>query len=132
MELSYVGFKTQLVKVDSNQSNISITLESDSQLDEVVVTGYGAERRSQITGAVASISPAEMSKNTAATLDNALQGKVAGVSVSANNSTPGGGVSVRIRGVGGIGNSEPLYVIDGMPITVSGNENSSPLSINKP
>ena len=128
LELSYVGFKTQLVKVDSNQSNISITLESDSQLDEVVVTGYGAERRSQITGAVASISPAEMSKNTAATLDNALQGKVAGVSVSANNSTPGGGVSVRIRGVGGIGNSEPLYVIDGMPITVSGNENSSPLA----
>tara|TARA_B110000046_G_C13020863_1_gene411099 strand:- start:1695 stop:4769 length:3075 start_codon:yes stop_codon:yes gene_type:complete len=128
LELSYVGFKTQLIKVDSSDNNISITLESDNQLDEIIVTGYGAERRSQITGAVASISPAEMNKNTASTLDNALQGKVAGVSVSANNSTPGGGISVRIRGVGGIGNSEPLYVIDGMPITVSGNENSSPLS----
>lgn len=125
---SYVGYDAA-EEVINGRTTINVSLKPNVQsLDEVVVVGYSAEKRSQITGAVASISPESLTKNTAASLDNALQGKVAGVSVTSNSAAPGGGVSVRIRGVGGVGNSEPLYVIDGMPITVGANENSSPLS----
>lgn len=125
---SFVGY-APIEEVINGRTTINVSLEPDARsLSEVIVVGYGAEKRSQITGAVASISPESLTKTTAASLDNALQGKVAGVSVTSNSAAPGGGVSVRIRGVGGVGNSEPLYVIDGMPISVGANENSSPLS----
>jgi len=125
---SYIGYASYKEAIN-NRTTINVSLKPNTQsLDEVVIVGYGAEKKSQITGAVASISTESLAKNTAASLDNALQGKVAGVSVATNSATPGGGISVRIRGVGGVNGSEPLYVIDGMPISVSENESSSPLS----
>jgi len=128
LTFSFLGY-TSSEEAINGRTTINVSLEPDAQsLGEIIVVGYGAEKRSQITGAVASISPESLTRNTAASLDNALQGKVAGVTVTTNSAAPGGGVSVRIRGVGGVGNSEPLYVIDGMPISVGANENSSPLS----
>lgn len=129
---TFVGFTTTEVAINS-RANINVTLKEDAQtLNEVVVVGYGSQKKSELTGAVASIDASQLTKNSAASIDNALQGKVAGVSVSVNNATPGGGVSVRIRGAGGINNSEPLYVVDGVIFAANGNENSSPLSFINP
>lgn len=126
--VSYIGYKTKEISING-QSSINIILEQDlASLDEVVIVGYGAQKKSQLTGAVATVSTSELTKSVSASVDNALQGKVAGVSVSTNNATPGGGVSVRIRGAGGLNNSEPLYVVDGVILVSNGNENTSPLS----
>jgi len=125
---SYVGYTPQEILINS-KTTINVTLQEDLEaLEEVVVVGYGGEKRSQITGAVAIIDTEALTKNNTASVDGALQGLTAGVSVTSNNATPGGGVSVRIRGAGGVNGSEPLYVVDGFPISVGGNENSSPLS----
>ncbi len=128
LTVSYVGYKLQEILLNGRTS-LQITMEEDlAALDEVVIVGYGGEKRSQITGAVSNIDTEALNKVNTASVDNALQGLTAGVSVTSNNATPGGGVSVRIRGAGGINGSEPLYVVDGFPISVGGNENSSPLS----
>ncbi len=128
LEFSYIGFKSKEISV-GDQTIINVVLEEDlSALDEVVVVGYGREKRSQITGAVALVDTEAITRTNTASVDSALQGLVAGVTVTNNNATPGGGVSVRIRGAGGVNGSEPLYVIDGFPISVGQNENSSPLT----
>ena len=129
---SYMGFISTVITV-GDKTVIDVILKADSEsLDEVVVVGYGSQKKSLLTGAVSSVSTKELNKSSVATLDNALQGKVSGVHVSTNNATPGGGVSVRIRGAGGINNSEPLYVVDGVPLAAQQNENSSPLSFINP
>jgi TonB-linked SusC/RagA family outer membrane protein len=129
---SYIGFVSTIITVDG-KTKINVKLKGDSEsLDEVVVVGYGSQKKSLLTGAVSSVSTEELTKSSVATLDNALQGKVSGVHVSTNSATPGGGVSVRIRGAGGINNSEPLYVVDGVPLAAQANENSSPLSFINP
>ncbi|AUP78936.1 TonB-dependent receptor [Flavivirga eckloniae] len=126
--ISYLGYTTKEVAVNGKTS-FSVLLDEDAAgLDEVVLVGYGSQLKSELTGAVASVDTEELTKATSATVDNALIGKVAGVQVSANSATPGGGMSVRIRGVGGVNSSEPLYVVDGIPISINPNENSSPLS----
>ena len=115
LELSYVGFKTQMVKVDSNQKNISIILESDSQLDEVILTGYGEVRRKDLTGSVAKVNGDELANIPAARVDQLLQGRASGVQVSAISGEPGARTTIRIRGGNSIqGNNEPLWVIDGI------------------
>ncbi|TYA74528.1 TonB-dependent receptor [Seonamhaeicola marinus] len=126
--VSYLGYTTSEVVVNG-QSTLSVVLQEDAaSLDEVILVGYGSQLKSELTGAVSSVNTEELTKATSATVDNALVGKVAGVQVSTNSAGPGGGMSVRIRGVGGVNNSEPLYVVDGIPISVGPNENSSPLS----
>ncbi|WP_346880948.1 TonB-dependent receptor [uncultured Algibacter sp.] len=128
ISISFIGYKTKEIPVDG-KTTINVKLEEDlAALDEVVIVGYGSEKRSQITGAVETIDTEALNRTNTASIDNALQGLAAGVSVTSNNATPGGGVSVRIRGAGGVNGSEPLYVVDGFPISVNGNENSSPLS----
>ena len=130
--VDFIGYEraeniTTIVSDETKNLDISLTTIVLSG-QEVVVVGYGSQRKSQLTGAVASISTEELTKGVAASLDYALQGKAAGVYVYSNSATPGGGVSVRIRGAGGINNSEPLYVIDGVPLTAGGSETNSPLS----
>jgi TonB-linked SusC/RagA family outer membrane protein len=111
---SYVGYKTQEAGVGSGP--ISVTLAVDEQkLSEVVVVGYGTQRREDVTGAIASVTEQDIKTQPVAGLDQALQGKAAGVQVSQNSGAPGGGVSIRVRGVGTVGNAEPLYVVDGVP-----------------
>ncbi len=111
---SYVGYQTQEVAV-SGRKEINITLTADSNaLNEVVIVGYTSEKKSAITGAVATVDMGELAKTKVSDVGQALQGQVAGVSVSANTGAPGDGLKIRIRGEGTLGNNEVLYVVDGV------------------
>ncbi|MET0243985.1 MAG: TonB-dependent receptor, partial [Flavitalea sp.] len=114
-----VGFTPQEVRVN-NRMTLDVSLVSTAtQLGEVVVVGYGTQRRQDVTGSVSSINAATIEKVPVNTVDQALQGRAAGVQVINNDGRPGGGVSVQIRGVGSLAanGNEPLYVVDGYPIS---------------
>ena len=114
---SSVGFAAQEVAVGS-QSVVNVTLAVDARsLNEVVVVGYGTQQRKDITGAISTVSAAQIEKVPVTTLDQALQGRSPGVQVTNNDGAPGGGVSVQIRGTGTFGDNTPLYVVDGYPIS---------------
>ncbi|WP_235003966.1 SusC/RagA family TonB-linked outer membrane protein [Aequorivita lipolytica] len=118
LTFSYVGFDTKEVKVGA-QNSINITLMPGASLEEVVVTGYSTRNQTVQTSAVVSISASELSQMAPTTsIDNMLQGKAAGVQVTAANGKPGQGAFVRIRGTGSLtaGASSPLYIVDGSPI----------------
>jgi TonB-linked SusC/RagA family outer membrane protein len=112
--VSSIGFMTQEINI-ANKSTIEITLQSDvKSLTEVVVTGYSSQSKRDITGAVSTVDTKELTKVAAPNVAQQLQGRVAGVTVTSNNS-PGGEATVRIRGFGTVNNNDPLYVIDGVP-----------------
>lgn len=116
IEVSYVGMKPVTVSIDGKET-ILVTLNiADSKLNEVVVIGYGTARRSDVSSAVSSVKAKDLKDLPVAGIDQALQGKVAGVSITNNSGQPGGGVSVRVRGITSVNGNEPLYVIDGVPI----------------
>ncbi|WP_372641539.1 SusC/RagA family TonB-linked outer membrane protein [Ancylomarina sp.] len=115
---SFVGMTTQEVVVAS--STLNIVLESTNLgLDEVVVVGYGTQKKSDITGAVSSVKGEDLKKTPSSNAVNALQGKVAGVTITKFGGAPGSGSSITIRGIGTVGNNEPLYIIDGLPGSMS-------------
>lgn len=131
--LSYIGFLDQNVKITS--SKLTIRLKGDVKaLDEVVVIGYGKAKRKDVTGSISSISGAELRKSSPTTIDQALQGKVAGVIVQQTSGQPGGGVSVQIRGLSSFGNNSPLYIIDGVIIGTGydGGAGTNPLATISP
>jgi TonB-linked SusC/RagA family outer membrane protein len=112
---SYVGYARQEVPITGANSNLTVTLAEDTQaLNEVVVIGYGTARKSDLTGAVASVSGAQLSQVATSNPVQALQGRAAGVEVTSNSGQPGAGTRIRVRGVGTINNSDPLYVVDGI------------------
>ncbi|WP_025761193.1 SusC/RagA family TonB-linked outer membrane protein [Dyadobacter tibetensis] len=114
---SFVGYVSQELNV-STTKNYSISLALDTQtLEDVVVIGYGTQKKSDVTGSVATVSGKDIVKTTAPGIDQALQGRLAGVTVTANSGSPGSAVTVKIRGVGTVGNSSPLYVVDGVPLS---------------
>jgi len=114
--VNYIGYKTS--KVVANGSPIEIGLEPDfNQLEDVVVVGYGTQKRGDLTGSIASV-PAEVKSQPVASPERLLQGSVPGAVVTQTSGQPGGGVSVQIRGSNSItAGSDPLYVIDGFPIS---------------
>ena len=116
LRFSYVGFAAQEIAV-AGQSTIDVTLSTNSTLDEVVVIGYGAsETRESVTGAVSAVSSEEISEVVTNNIGQAIQGRLAGVQVTADNGAPGEGPIIRVRGIGSINfGSGPLYVIDGVP-----------------
>jgi TonB-dependent starch-binding outer membrane protein SusC len=113
---TFTGFLRQEIPVN-NRSNINIVLVEDVKaLEEVVVVGYGTQKRSDISGAVASVSEKDLRVAVTTNIDQALQGRVAGVQITQNSGQPGGAASIRVRGASSItGSNEPLYVIDGIP-----------------
>jgi TonB-linked SusC/RagA family outer membrane protein len=113
--VSYLGFKTQELTA-GDRTLIEITMPEDvALLDEIVVVGYGTQRKSDITGSVSSVKPAELQHISMTRTDEALQGQVAGVQIINNDASPNANISVRIRGVNSItAVSEPLVIIDGM------------------
>lgn len=120
LEFSYIGFATQLRNVSGTQQQITInvTLSEDTQqLDDVVVIGYGTQRKSDVTGAVASVDYNELNTQPINTVNDAIKGRIAGVQVFSNSGAPGGSISVRVRGVGTVNNADPLYVVDGVPVS---------------
>ena len=126
--VSYIGYETKSIKY-TGQATVDVALENDaSTLDEVVVVGYGVMKRSDITGSVVSVGEKDIKKSVITSVDQALQGRAAGVQVTQNSGSPGGGISVSIRGVNSLNGNEPLYVIDGVAIDGQTNGNSSALS----
>lgn len=115
--ISMIGYQSKEVRVGKSNT-LEIKLEQTAiKLDDVVVIGYGKTKRKDVTGAISSVSGEELRRTPAATFDQALQGKVAGLVVQQISGQPGGGVSVQMRGVSSIsGNNAPLYVIDGVII----------------
>lgn len=118
LEFIYVGFQKQVVVIN-DRPVVDVVLEPDDKtLSEVVVTGYSTEKKALLTGSVGEIKSADVKDLPVPGIDGILQGQTAGVLVNQNSGTPGGGMSVRIRGVSSIGGtSQPLYVIDGIPVT---------------
>jgi TonB-linked SusC/RagA family outer membrane protein len=114
---NFLGYASQEITVKQGKTiNVRLSLTS-SNIDEVVVIGYGKARRKDVTGSISSISGNELRKTQPTTFDQALQGKVAGVVVQQVSGQPGGGVSIQIRGVSSItGSNSPLFVIDGVVI----------------
>jgi TonB-linked SusC/RagA family outer membrane protein len=112
--VSFIGYTTQEIPV-GNQTTINVKLLPDiRQLGEVVVVGYGTQKKTSVTGAISSVSSEEIGVQPVVNIGQALQGRVAGVTV-VNNGAPGAAPIVRIRGVGTVNNANPLYVIDGFP-----------------
>ena len=121
---SFIGFTAQEVVIN-DRSVINVVLEEAiTGLDEVVVIGYGTIRRSEVTSAISSVSNKEIKNLSVAGIDQALQGKVAGVAVTSNSGQPGGGVSLRVRGITTINSNDPLIVVDGVPFTSNTVSNS--------
>lgn len=129
--ITMIGYQQKEVRVGKSNT-LEIKLEQTAiKLDDVVVIGYGKTRRKDVTGAISSVSGEELRRTPAATFDQALQGKVAGLVVQQISGQPGGGVSVQIRGVSSIsGNNAPLYVIDGVIIPSPGDAGSGSNPLN--
>ncbi|WP_031426100.1 SusC/RagA family TonB-linked outer membrane protein [Flavimarina sp. Hel_I_48] len=115
--LSYIGFKpTEILIGDSDTYDASLQVET-GELEEVIVMGYVSKRREDLTGSTVQINSDELQQTPMASVDQALQGKVAGLQISSSSGTPGAVQNIRIRGVSSItAGNEPLYVIDGVPI----------------
>ncbi len=119
--ISSIGYITKEVSV-GNQTSFSIQLESDSQsLNEVVVIGYGSQKKKDLTGSVVSISSVDFQKGNIVSPDQLVAGKVAGVQITSNGGAPGAGSTIRIRGGSSLNaNNDPLIVIDGVPLDNNG------------
>lgn len=120
----YMGFKPRRYIADGSRNFVSIKLTEDvNELDQVVVIGYGTEKRKDVTGSVTSIKAEQLADATAVSFSDALRGKAAGVQVTSSSGEPGAGVSIKIRGNNSISaSSDPLYVVDGVPIESNPNE----------
>ncbi|HEY6504051.1 MAG TPA: TonB-dependent receptor [Chitinophagaceae bacterium] len=117
--VSYVGMEDQEISING-RSNIPVTLRTtDSKLGEVVVVGYGKARKANLTSAQTTVSSKDIEKTVNTTIEQAIQGRAAGVYVTQNSGQPGGGISVNIRGISSLGRTQPLYVIDGVQMQVN-------------
>jgi TonB-dependent starch-binding outer membrane protein SusC len=112
---SFVGYLPQDIEVGT-QDVYNVVMEEDMKnIDEIVVVGYGTQKKSLVTGAIAKVDGAEIAKGANLRVTQAIQGKTAGVNISNNSGQPGDFVSVNVRGTGTNGNSQPLYIVDGLP-----------------
>ena len=113
--VSSIGYKTARVPVGGG--NLNIVLEEDTEMiEETVVIGYGVQKKSVVTAAISSITSDDLKSQSNTRVDNLLQGMTSGVTVTTSSGAPDAGSQVRIRGVGTIHNSDPLYIVDGMPV----------------
>ena len=117
LTFTYIGFKTQEVAVNG-KTTLNVVLDEDTEtLEEVVVVGYGVQKKSVVTASIAKVSADDLENKAPVRMDNALKGLAAGVDVTSASGQPGASPRVRIRGIGTINNSDPLYIVDGMPIS---------------
>ena len=118
LEVSFVGMQAQQFPITSGA--MKITLKSDvKQLDELVVIGYGSVKRAEVTSSISSVNQKELKNLQVTGVDQAMQGKLAGVTVTNNSGQPGGGVALRVRGFTTINSNDPRIVIDGVPFTTN-------------
>ncbi len=118
LSFSFIGYKSQEIEIGTKNS-INVVLESDiTALQEVVVVGYGTQQKAEVTGSISSVNKKDLQNVSVSSFDAALQGRVVGAQVTQSSGIPGSAVRLRIRGQASIsGNSEPLYIVDGVPIT---------------
>ncbi|MFM2392856.1 MAG: hypothetical protein RLZZ546_838 [Bacteroidota bacterium] len=114
--ISYIGFEDQQIIAGESINHQVYLQEQVSQIQEIVVTGYGTQKRSNISGSVATIKADELEEKVILRVEQALQGRAAGVQVAQVSGSPGSPLTVRVRGVGTINNSDPLYIVDGVPV----------------
>ena len=120
MVVDYLGMKTQHVLITGTDKYDVVMVPGGDMLDEVVVMGYGVQKKADITGAVTSISSKDIDRNIGAGIETALQGKIPGLNIVSNSGEPGAGSTITLRGASSInGSSEPLYIIDGVPVESS-------------
>ena len=112
VSFSYVGFKTEIVNV-TNSGTYNVNLVSDNELDEVVVIGYGTQKKSVVTASIARVSSEDLANTAPVRMDNALKGLAAGVTVTSSSGQPGSDAVIRVRGLGTVNDNNPLYVVDG-------------------
>lgn len=125
--ISYIGYVTQEVKA---ADGMRVTLKSDQKLlDEVVVIGYGVQKKSVVTASIAKVSADDLDGKSRLRAEDALKGLAAGVNVTSASGQPGAQSMIRIRGIGTINDSNPLYIIDGMPTDQNGMESVNPYDI---
>lgn len=111
---SYIGFKTQEIQI-TNQKTLNVVMEEDSEtLDEVVVVGYGVQKKKLVTGATVQVKGETLAKMNTNSPLQAMQGQTPGVNISSTSGQPGESMKVSIRGLGTVGNASPLYLIDGV------------------
>lgn len=116
LEVSFIGFKTKVIPIN-NQTKLTVILSSDLiDLDEVVVVGYGTQKKKVVTGAISSVNAEEITSTPILRIEQAMQGRTAGVQVTNLSGQPGEAPTVRVRGAGTTGNAEPLYIVDGMAV----------------
>lgn len=113
LKISYVGYITQEVEVKWDEEIMISLVEDTASLDEVVLIGYGSQKKSDLTGATSQISAKDFEKQPMVSVDQALQGRLAGVQVTQNNGVPGSGFKIRVRGANSFSSNNPLYVVDG-------------------
>lgn len=116
LSVSFIGYTGEDISINGKQNFTIILSEDVKTLDEVVVVGYGVQKKSVVTAAISSAKAEDLVKTAPTRIENVLQGLVSGVSISRSSGQPGDGARVRIRGIGTINNSDPLYIVDGMPI----------------
>ncbi|MBO7197985.1 MAG: TonB-dependent receptor [Tidjanibacter sp.] len=115
LTFSYMGYNDLTVAVTPTQSRLDVALEVGADvIEDVVVVGYGTMKRSDLTGAVASVDSEDIQRTPVATIDQAFAGRIAGVTVNSSTGQPGAAAEVRIRGIGTVNNSAPIYVVDGV------------------
>ena len=117
VEVSCIGYATQVI-VNNGEQNLVVVLADDTQmLEETVVIGYGVQKKSVVTASIAKVDAEALGVTAPTRVDNALKGLTAGVTVTASSGQPGASSRIRIRGVGSINSSDPIYIVDGMPIS---------------
>ena len=120
LEFSFPGYETQTRKITNKTSSILNVTLSEEMLDEIVVAGYGVQRKGDVRGSASSVSQEKLKKATFASIDQAMAGRVSGVAVSSSSDKP-----IRVRGVSSLSGAEPLYIVDGVPM---GDGTSNPLA----
>mgnify|MGYP000860844768 CR=1 FL=1 len=124
---TYVGYNPQEVKITGGILDIKMK-PSQELLEEVIVIGYGVQKKSVVTAAISSVKASDLDKMTPSRIENVLNGQVSGVSITTNSGQPGSDVNIRIRGVGTTGDNNPLYIVDGMAVD-GGIKNLNPADI---
>jgi len=114
--VSYVGYKSQEVVVTDAKSLRILLIEDSQTLEEVVVVGYGVQKKSVVTAAISKVTAQDLKNTSPTRVEDALKGKVSGVQITQSSGQPGSDSKVRIRGIGTVNNSDPLYIVDGMPV----------------
>src|SRR5699024_1639184 len=130
---SFVGYQKKEVPINGRTTLNVMLREEVVEMDDIVVVGYGSQRRQDLTGSISSISATEIQNKSITTAEQAVQGQVAGVQVIKNSGAPGGGSTVRIRGTNSIrAGNNPLYVVDGLPMGGGSSPTQSPLAMINP